>query len=52
MANHNDADDDNDGVPTINEIEKDADGNFVGFIDADGDGIWAHLDDDETVEYD
>lgn len=46
LANHNDADDDGDGILTIDEIELDADGNFVGFLDTDGDGIKDHLDND------
>lgn len=46
FANYNDTDDDNDGILTIDEIELDADGNFVGFLDTDGDGIWDHLDND------
>ncbi|APQ18376.1 FKBP-type peptidyl-prolyl cis-trans isomerase [Maribacter hydrothermalis] len=46
LANYNDTDDDNDGILTIDEIELDADGNFVGFLDTDGDGIWDHLDND------
>lgn len=46
LANHNDSDDDADGIPTIDEIELDADGNFVGFRDTDGDGIHDHLDND------
>ena len=45
-ANHNDVDDDGDGILTIDEIELDADGNFVGFLDTDGDGIPDHLDND------
>ena len=39
-------DDDQDGIPTIEEIELDADGNFVGFLDTDGDGTPDHLDND------
>ncbi len=46
LANYNDTDDDNDGILTIDEIELDADGNFVGFLDTDGDGISDHLDND------
>ncbi len=46
LANFNDTDDDNDGILTIDEIELDADGNFVGFRDTDGDGIPDHLDND------
>jgi len=45
-ANHNDVDDDGDGILTIDEIELDADGNFVGFLDTDGDGTPDHLDND------
>lgn len=46
LPNHNDTDDDQDGILTIDEIELDADGNFVGFLDTDGDGIFDHLDND------
>ncbi|WP_027064516.1 FKBP-type peptidyl-prolyl cis-trans isomerase [Maribacter sp. Hel_I_7] len=46
LANFNDNDDDNDGILTIDEIELDADGNFVGFLDTDGDGTPDHLDND------
>ncbi|MEH6511735.1 FKBP-type peptidyl-prolyl cis-trans isomerase [Maribacter arcticus] len=46
LANFNDTDDDNDGILTIDEIELDAEGNFVGFKDTDGDGIPDHLDND------
>lgn len=46
LANYNDPDDDGDGIPTIEEIELDDDGNFVGFIDTDGDGVPDHLDND------
>lgn len=46
FPNHNDADDDQDGIPTIDEIELDAEGNFVGFKDSDGDGVHDHLDND------
>lgn len=46
LPNHNDTDDDQDGIPTIEEIELDAEGNFVGFKDTDGDGIYDHLDND------
>ena len=46
FPNHNDTDDDQDGIPTIDEIELDAEGNFVGFKDSDGDGIMDHLDND------
>jgi len=45
-ANHNDTDDDGDGILTIDEIELDDDGNFVGFLDTDGDGTPDHLDND------
>ena len=41
-----DPDDDNDGILTIDEIELDADGNFVGFLDTDDDDIPDHLDSD------
>ncbi len=46
LANYFDADDDNDDIDTIDEIELDADGNFVGFRDTDGDGTPDHLDND------
>ncbi len=46
LPNHNDTDDDQDGIPTREEIELDADGNFVGFKDTDGDGVNDHLDND------
>lgn len=46
LANFNDTDDDNDGILTIDEIELDAEGNFVGFKDTDGDGTPDHLDND------
>ena len=46
LPNYNDPDDDNDGILTIDEIELDADGNFVGFLDTDGDKILDHLDND------
>ncbi|TLP71781.1 FKBP-type peptidyl-prolyl cis-trans isomerase [Maribacter sp. ACAM166] len=46
LPNFNDTDDDNDGILTIDEIELDAEGNFVGFKDTDGDGIPDHLDND------
>ena len=45
-ANYVDPDDDGDGILTIDEIELDADGNFVGFLDTDGDGTPDHLDND------
>lgn len=46
VANFQDPDDDGDGILTIEEIELDADGNFVGFKDTDGDGTFDHLDSD------
>ncbi len=46
LPNFNDTDDDNDGIPTREEIDLDADGNFVGFRDTDGDGVPDHLDND------
>ncbi len=46
VANYLDPDDDGDGILTIDEIELDADGNFVGFLDTDGDGTPDHLDND------
>ncbi|MFK7814155.1 MAG: FKBP-type peptidyl-prolyl cis-trans isomerase [Maribacter sp.] len=46
FPNYLDADDDNDDIPTIDEIELDADGKFVGFKDTDGDGTPDHLDND------
>lgn len=46
LPDYLDSDDDNDEIPTIDEIELDVDGNFVGFRDTDGDGIWDHLDND------
>ena len=46
FPNHNDTDDDQDGIPTIDEIDLDANGKFVGFRDSDGDGIQDHLDND------
>ncbi len=46
LPNHSDSDDDQDGIPTIEEIELDADGNFVSFKDSDGDGVYDHLDND------
>lgn len=45
-ANFNDSDDDGDGIPTRDEIDLDAEGNFLGFRDTDGDGIPDHLDND------
>ncbi|MGB3145223.1 MAG: FKBP-type peptidyl-prolyl cis-trans isomerase [Maribacter sp.] len=46
VPNHYDADDDNDGIPTRDEINLDANGNFVSFKDTDGDGVPDHLDND------
>ena len=46
LPNFNDTDDDNDGIPTIDEIDLDENGNFVGFRDTDNDGIPDHLDND------
>ncbi|SIQ42901.1 FKBP-type peptidyl-prolyl cis-trans isomerase [Maribacter ulvicola] len=46
IPNHFDNDDDGDGILTIDEIELDADGKFVGFLDTDGDGTPDHLDND------
>lgn len=46
LPNHNDTDDDEDGILTIDEIDLDDEGNFVGFRDTDGDGIYDHLDND------
>lgn len=46
LPNYLDPDDDGDGILTIEEIELDADGNFVGFKDTDGDGTFDHLDSD------
>ncbi|WP_423998569.1 FKBP-type peptidyl-prolyl cis-trans isomerase [Maribacter sp. IgM3_T14_3] len=46
VANYSDPDDDGDGILTIDEIELDAEGNFIGFLDTDGDGIPDHLDND------
>lgn len=45
LPNYIDADDDNDGRPTADEIEIDADGN-ISFPDEDGDGIVDYLDSD------
>ncbi|EAQ99604.1 FKBP-type peptidyl-prolyl cis-trans isomerase [Maribacter sp. HTCC2170] len=45
LPNHNDSDDDADGIPTIDEIDIDNEGN-VTFRDTDGDGISDHLDSD------
>ena len=44
--NYLDIDDDNDGIPTRDEINLDADGNFLSFKDTDGDGVPDHLDND------
>ncbi|WP_419210940.1 FKBP-type peptidyl-prolyl cis-trans isomerase [Maribacter sp. X9] len=46
VPNHYDTDDDNDGIPTKDEINLDANGNFVSFRDTDKDGIPDHLDKD------
>lgn len=46
IYNHLDTDDDNDGIPTREEVELDGEGNFVGFLDTDGDGVEDHLDND------
>ena len=46
IYNYIDADDDNDGIPTRDEINLDADGNFLSFKDTDGDGVPDHLDND------
>ncbi len=43
--NYADADDDNDGIPTRDEINLNEDGTFLSFKDTDGDGISDHLDD-------
>ncbi len=45
--NFNDPDDENDGVTTKLETLRDADGNFVSFMDTDNDGINDHLDTDD-----
>lgn len=45
LPNYIDADDDNDGRPTSEEIEIDAEGNIT-FPDTDGDGIVDYLDSD------
>ena len=45
LPNHNDPDDDADGILTIDEIDIDEEGN-VTFRDSDGDGIKDHLDND------
>ena len=44
VPNYLDADDDNDGIPTIEEINLNPDGSFFSFKDTDGDGISDHLD--------
>lgn len=44
IVNYRDADDDNDGTPTLEEINLNADGTFLSFKDTDGDGIPDHLD--------
>ncbi len=44
VPNYVDPDDDNDGIPTIEEINRNADGTFLSFKDTDGDGIADHLD--------
>jgi len=44
IPNYRDADDDNDGIPTIEEINLNPDGSFFSFKDTDGDGISDHLD--------
>lgn len=44
IPNYRDPDDDNDGIPTIEEINRNADGTFLSFKDTDGDGISDHLD--------
>ena len=46
IYNYIDPDDDNDGIPTRDEINLDADGNFLSFKDTDGDGVPDHLDND------
>jgi len=46
LYNYLDSDDDGDGTPTREEINLDANGNFVSFRDTDGDGIPDHLDKD------
>lgn len=45
FPNHNDPDDDGDGILTIDEIEIDTEGNIT-FPDSDGDGIVDYLDSD------
>jgi FKBP-type peptidyl-prolyl cis-trans isomerase FkpA len=44
IVNYRDADDDNDGTPTLEEINLNADGTFLSFKDTDEDGIPDHLD--------
>ncbi len=44
IPNYLDPDDDNDGIPTIEEINLNEDGTFLSFRDTDGDGIPDHLD--------
>ncbi len=46
VPNYLDADDDGDGTLTKEEINLDTNGNFIGFRDTDGDGIFDHLDKD------
>ncbi len=45
LANHADSDDDNDGIPTLEEIIINEDGSIT-FPDTDGDGIPDYLDKD------
>ena len=45
ICNHADSDDDNDGIPTRDEIEIDSDGNIT-YPDSDGDGTPDYLDSD------
>ena len=44
LPNYRDSDDDNDGIPTIEEINLKPDGTFLSYRDTDGDGIFDHLD--------